>query len=183
MSWKMLLHHGVNLPAPRQGACQFLKDRREQFWKREHCKSGLFIVGFCTVVTGMFFLHSSSVFVQHRFPPPAQVKNISCRGQIAVVQVQISQLHRVFFIQRGFRAGVCKFCKSADRGFDLGLWSCSLTWTTRPHRVSSHGSAAVRKKEEEGAFFYESTSVFTPFIRVCGEGFQLSQVPQHHKSL
>lgn len=29
---------------------------------QEYCKSGLLIAGFCTVLTGMFFLHCSSVF-------------------------------------------------------------------------------------------------------------------------
>lgn len=41
----------------------------------------------------------------------------------------------------------------------------------------------VMEEVEGGAFFYEHTSVFTPFIRVCGEGLQLSQALQHHKSL
>lgn len=60
---------------------------------QEHCKSVLFIVGFCTVVTRMFFLHSSLVFYRIYFLlAQLEKKKKSSGGQIAVVEVQISQL-------------------------------------------------------------------------------------------
>lgn len=41
----------------------------------------------------------------------------------------------------------------------------------------------MEKEAGGSALFYEHSLVFTSFIHACGEGLQLSQALQHHKSL